>query len=36
MDLKCLSVCCGWDLNYPNCLKICYVELFMFYEESMI
>jgi len=23
-------------LNYANCLKICHVELFMFYEESMI
>jgi hypothetical protein len=26
IDLKCLSVCCGWDLNYANCLRICYVE----------
>jgi len=35
IDLKCLSVCCGWDLNYANCLRTCHVELFMFYEESM-
>jgi len=24
--LKCLSVCCGWDLNYANCLRTCHVE----------
>jgi len=23
---KCLSVCCGWDLNYANCLRTCHVE----------
>jgi len=23
-------------LNYANCLRTCHVELFMFYEESMI
>jgi hypothetical protein len=21
-----LSVCCGWDLNYANCLRTCHVE----------
>jgi hypothetical protein len=26
IDLKCLSVCCGWDLNYANCLRVCHVE----------
>jgi hypothetical protein len=26
IDLKCLSVCCGWDLNYANCLRTCHVE----------
>jgi hypothetical protein len=25
IDLKCLSVCCGWDLNYANCLRTCNV-----------
>jgi hypothetical protein len=26
IDLKCLSVCCGWDLNYANCFRTCHVE----------
>jgi len=26
MDLKCLSMFCGWDLNYANCLRTCHVE----------
>jgi hypothetical protein len=26
IDLKCLSVCCSWDLNYANCLRTCHVE----------
>jgi hypothetical protein len=26
IDLKCLSVCCNWDLNYANCLRTCHVE----------
>jgi hypothetical protein len=26
IDLKCLSVCCGCDLNYANCLRTCHVE----------
>jgi len=26
MDLKCLSIWCGWDLNYSNCLRTCHIE----------
>jgi hypothetical protein len=26
IDLKCLSMCCGWNLNYANCLRTCHVE----------
>jgi hypothetical protein len=26
IDLNCLSVCYGWDLNYANCLRTYHVE----------
>jgi hypothetical protein len=26
IDLKCLSMFCGWDLNYANCLRTCHIE----------
>jgi hypothetical protein len=25
--LKCLSVCCGWNLNYANSMRTCHVEI---------
>jgi len=26
INLKCLSVSCGWDLNYANYLRTCHVD----------
>jgi hypothetical protein len=26
IDLKCLRMFCGWDLNYANCLRTYHVE----------
>jgi hypothetical protein len=33
--LNWVKVCCGWDLNYANCLRTCHVETVYVYEETM-